>query len=52
VDWFDLDLGAKPYKVLKYHEKGVRAVKFHQNYPLMATSSDDGNPLFLIFRNY
>jgi len=41
--WFDLDLGATPYKTLRYHTAGVRRVAFHQGgLPLMATASDDG----------
>lgn len=30
VVWFDLDLGATPYKTLKFHEKAVRGVSFHK----------------------
>lgn len=41
--WFDLDLSSDPYKILKYHQKAVRAVKFHSSYPLFATAADDGN---------
>ena len=41
--WFDLDLSSTPFKTLKYHEKALRAVKFHPRYPLMASASDDGN---------
>jgi ribosome biogenesis protein ERB1 len=41
--WFDLDLGATPYKTLRYHTAGVRRVAFHQGgLPLLATASDDG----------
>ncbi|KAG8985634.1 Ribosome biogenesis protein erb1 [Tulasnella sp. 427] len=40
--WFDLDLGNKPYKVLRYHTKAIRSVAFSPNYPLFASSSDDG----------
>ena len=40
--WFDMDLGATPYKTLKYHEKAIRSSQFHRRYPLMASSSDDG----------
>lgn len=43
VCWFDLDLSTKPYKTLKYHEYGVRSVRYHKRYPLFASSSDDGN---------
>jgi ribosome biogenesis protein ERB1 len=41
--WFDLDLSSTPYKTLKYHERAVRAVQFHNRYPLMASASDDGS---------
>ncbi|EJD53870.1 BOP1NT-domain-containing protein [Auricularia subglabra TFB-10046 SS5] len=40
--WFDLDLSSKPYKVLRYHARAIRAVQFHPVYPLFASSSDDG----------
>jgi ribosome biogenesis protein ERB1 len=43
VIWFDLDLASTPYKVLKFHEKAVRAVQYHKRYPLMASASDDGS---------
>ncbi|KAH7100640.1 BOP1NT-domain-containing protein [Auriculariales sp. MPI-PUGE-AT-0066] len=42
VCWFDLDLSSKPYKVLRYHSRAIRAVQFHPVYPLFASSSDDG----------
>ena len=40
--WFDLDLSDRPYKTLKYHDRGLRAVHYHATYPLMASASDDG----------
>ena len=41
--WHDLDLSVRPYKTLRYHEKAIRAVKFHQGgLPLFADASDDG----------
>ena len=42
--WHDLDLSPHPYKTLRYHQKAIRAVKFHPGgrYPLFADSSDDG----------
>ena len=45
VLWFDMDMGGeKPYKSLKYHEKAIRAVNFHQGkFPLFASASDDGS---------
>ena len=42
--WHDMDLSTKPYKTLRYHEKAIRAVKFHQGgFPLFADASDDGS---------
>jgi len=42
--WHDLDLSVRPYKTLRYHQKAIRAVKFHQGgLPLFADASDDGN---------
>ncbi|KAI8141456.1 NUC169 domain-containing protein [Fennellomyces sp. T-0311] len=43
VAWFDMDLGARPYKSLRYHEKAVREVTYHRRYPLFASASDDGS---------
>jgi len=40
--WFDNDLSTKPYKTLRHHKKAIRQVKFHPNYPLFASASDDG----------
>jgi ribosome biogenesis protein ERB1 len=40
--WFDSELATTPYKTLRYHAGGVRAVAFHRTYPLLATASDDG----------
>ncbi|KAI9030437.1 ribosome biogenesis protein BOP1 [Hyaloraphidium curvatum] len=42
VCWFDMDLSSKPYRVLRSHDKAVRAVSFHRRYPLFASCSDDG----------
>jgi len=42
--WHDLDLSMRPYKTLRYHDKAIRAVKFHQGgFPLFADASDDGS---------
>ena len=42
--WHDLDLSVRPYKTLRYHQKAIRAVKFHQGrFPLFADASDDGS---------
>ncbi|EST08219.1 WD40 repeat [Kalmanozyma brasiliensis GHG001] len=40
--WFDLDLSTRPFKVLKYHAKAVRAVHFSTAWNLVADASDDG----------
>ncbi|CAD6889373.1 unnamed protein product [Tilletia laevis] len=46
VCWFDLELSAQPYKVLRYHTRAVRAVSFHpragRTFPLFASVGDDG----------
>ncbi|XP_077600115.1 ribosome biogenesis protein bop1 [Stigmatopora nigra] len=42
LNWFDLDLSTKPYKMLRHHKKAVRAVAYHRHYPLFASASDDG----------
>ena len=41
VAWFDLDLGATPYKTFASHGAGVAAVAFHARYPLFASAGDD-----------
>ncbi|UZJ52606.1 hypothetical protein CBS101457_001926 [Exobasidium rhododendri] len=43
VAWFDLELANRPYKILRYHQRAVRGVEFHDNYPLFMSVSDDGN---------
>jgi ribosome biogenesis protein ERB1 len=41
--WHDLELDTKPYKTLRYHQKAIRAVRFHHGgLPLFADASDDG----------
>lgn len=51
--WFDLDLGVKPYKTFKYHDKAVRRVHFHPGkYPLLAACSDDATVSILHGRVY
>jgi len=42
IVWFDMDMGSKPYKNLKYHNKAIRNVHFSNKFPLMASCSDDG----------
>lgn len=41
--WFDMDLGAKPYKILRYHDFAIRGVSFHSRYPIFSSCSDDGS---------
>jgi ribosome biogenesis protein ERB1 len=41
--WHDLDLSVRPYKTLRYHDKAIRAVRYHPGgLPLFADASDDG----------
>ena len=42
IIWFDMDMGSKPYKNLKYHDKAIRNVNFSKPYPLFSSCSDDG----------
>jgi ribosome biogenesis protein ERB1 len=43
VAWFDLDLGDRPYKTLRYHERAVRDVAYHKGgVKLFATAGDEG----------
>jgi WD40 repeat protein len=44
LNWYDLDLGDKPYSTLRFHKKAIRSVAFHPTYPLFASCSDDGTP--------
>ena len=37
-----MDMGSKPYKNLKYHDKAIRNVKFSEKYNLFSSCSDDG----------
>ena len=44
--WMDLELSPRPYKILRYHQKAIRAARFHVNtarFPLFADGSDDGS---------
>ncbi|KAL7424185.1 Ribosome biogenesis protein erb1 [Cryptotrichosporon argae] len=40
--WFDMDLGTRPYRTLRYHARALRAVAYHRVLPLFASASDDG----------
>lgn len=41
--WHDLDLSTRPYKTMRFHNKAIRAVKYHKGgLPLFADASDDG----------
>jgi ribosome biogenesis protein ERB1 len=42
--WHDLDLSTRPYKTMRFHQKAIRAVKYHKGgLPLFADASDDGS---------
>ncbi|KAG8870535.1 Ribosome biogenesis protein erb1 [Serendipita sp. 405] len=41
--WFDLELSDKPYKVLRYHTRAIRALAFHPTFPLFVSCADDGS---------
>jgi len=42
--WHDLDLSVRPYKILRYHSRAIRQVRYHQGgLPLFADASDDGS---------
>ncbi|EEQ86872.1 Ribosome biogenesis protein erb1 [Blastomyces dermatitidis] len=41
--WHDVDLSQRPYKTLRYHQKAIRAVRYHAHHPLFADASDDGS---------
>lgn len=41
--WFDLEMANRPYKILRYHQRAIRAVEYHDTYPLFMSVSDDGN---------
>jgi len=45
VAWFQLDLSDKPYKIMEFHDDKIRSVSFHNNYPLMCSSSRNGKIL-------
>lgn len=43
VTWHDTDLSARPYKILRYHNKAIRDVAYHKGgLPLFCSASDDG----------
>ena len=39
--WFDSDLQAEPFKVLRHHQGAVRDVAYHSLFPLFATAGSD-----------
>ena len=43
IEWFDLDLSGKPYRVIRSHSSTVESVSFHTTLPLFASASDDGH---------
>ena len=52
VEWFDLDLSGKAYKVIRNHTNTVQDVAFHARYPLFASASDDGQVMIFHGRVY
>ncbi|KZO89876.1 BOP1NT-domain-containing protein [Calocera viscosa TUFC12733] len=40
--WFDLEMGIRPFRVLRYHSRALRSVAFSPAHPLFASASDDG----------
>jgi len=43
VAWFDLSLGDRPYKTLRYHNRAVQDVSFHKGgVKLFASAGDEG----------
>ncbi|KZT58781.1 BOP1NT-domain-containing protein [Calocera cornea HHB12733] len=40
--WFDLEMGTRPFRVLRYHSRALRSVAFSPAHPLFASASDDG----------
>ena len=45
LNWFDLNLSPRPYRMIRPHQSAVRRVTFHKRYPLFASCSDDGSIL-------
>ncbi len=41
--WHDLDLSNRPFKTMRFHDKAIRAVRYHATLPLFADASDDGS---------
>lgn len=43
VAWFDLNLGDRPYKTLRYHTRAVRDVSYHKGgVKVFASAGDEG----------
>lgn len=45
IAWFQLDLDEKPFKIMEFHEDKIKAISFHNNYPLLLSSSRNGQIL-------
>lgn len=43
LQWYDYDTGEIPYKTYKFHKRAIISVDSSRKYPLMATSSYDGD---------
>jgi len=44
--WHDLDLSTRPYKTMRFHQKAIRAVKYHKGGFPCCRRSDDVAPIF------
>jgi ribosome biogenesis protein ERB1 len=45
VGWFQLDMSTEPFKIMDYHGDKMKAVNFHQAYPLAFSCSRNGKLL-------
>lgn len=51
--WHDLEMSTRPFRTMRYHDKAVRAVRFHRGgLPLLADASDDGTLQIYFARVY
>ena len=45
VAWFQIELNEKPFKTMEYHTDKIKAVGFHNTYPLFQSGSKSGKLL-------
>ncbi|MCQ2817220.1 MAG: hypothetical protein MJ252_08150 [archaeon] len=45
ISWFQLELSAKPFKTMDYHQGKIKAVEYHNKYPLFSSCSQNGKLL-------